>query len=384
MEERDAHLTDPQLSQAYRDAAHPQPSAAVDARILDAARQAVAVAPVKKRSRWSFWAVPLSSAAVLVLGMTLLFEMQYQAPRVMDSPSDLAAESTARMNDAASAPLPAEPTLPPWNPPAETAPQMAGAAEYATPMQAPATMAPPETAAALPGAEPRGMSSAMQPPVSSTAQAPLPSALPGNSYAGPSVPAPLQPGPATSASAAPPAPTVPAPALPHPFPAYPGTSLSDTAQAQTQTQTQTPAPQAQAAAKAEARPAEPHSAPVAREAEAFPPRAKLTAPGTERAAGLAAPPPASVAAPGGEKSPTFTFSRALGTNKTPSDATLETPVETPEHMVETIRRLVREDRLEEARKAWEKLRREYPKYPLPPDLMYLPIPPQGNRPADAH
>jgi hypothetical protein len=49
----------------------------------------------------------------------------------------------------------------------------------------------------------------------------------------------------------------------------------------------------------------------------------------------------------------------------------EPVVETPERMVETIRRLMREGRLDEARKELEKLRRNYPGYALPEDLKGL-------------
>lgn len=73
MEERD-----PLLSEAYRSAEHPEPSPALDARILDAARRAVA--PPRRRSAWLTWAVPLSTTAVLVLGITLLFRIQREAP----------------------------------------------------------------------------------------------------------------------------------------------------------------------------------------------------------------------------------------------------------------------------------------------------------------
>lgn len=53
MEERDPHL-----SQAYREARHLEPSPGLDARILEAARQALARPKPTGRSRWFTWALP--------------------------------------------------------------------------------------------------------------------------------------------------------------------------------------------------------------------------------------------------------------------------------------------------------------------------------------
>ena len=74
---------DPRLSQAYREAEHPEPSPALDARILAAARQAVTSPPPRRRTGWFGWAAPLSTAAVLVLGIGLLFRMQQEAPETL-------------------------------------------------------------------------------------------------------------------------------------------------------------------------------------------------------------------------------------------------------------------------------------------------------------
>lgn len=71
---------DLQLSEAYRDADHPAPSPALDAAILDAARRAVATPP---RRRWFAWAAPLATTAVLVLGLSLLFNLQREAPETL-------------------------------------------------------------------------------------------------------------------------------------------------------------------------------------------------------------------------------------------------------------------------------------------------------------
>jgi hypothetical protein len=83
------------LSQAYREAAHPEPTPALDARILAAARQAVV--PQRRRPSWFGWAVPLSTMAVLVLGIGLLFRMQLEAPETLreDMPPLPALESDA-------------------------------------------------------------------------------------------------------------------------------------------------------------------------------------------------------------------------------------------------------------------------------------------------
>lgn len=74
-------MHDTELSQAYREAKHPEPSAALDARILAAAQ--AAVAPQRRRPAWFSWAVPLSTMAVLVLGISLLFRMQLEAPETL-------------------------------------------------------------------------------------------------------------------------------------------------------------------------------------------------------------------------------------------------------------------------------------------------------------
>ncbi len=94
------------LSQAYREAAHPEPSPALDARILAAARQAVV--PQRRRPSWFSWAVPLSTMAVLVLGIGLLFRMQLEAPEALreDMPPLPALESNASL-DASLPPAPA-------------------------------------------------------------------------------------------------------------------------------------------------------------------------------------------------------------------------------------------------------------------------------------
>lgn len=77
MDERDSRL-----SEAYRDADHPAPSPALDAAILAAARAALA-RPARRRATWLKWGVPLSTTAVLVLGISLLFKIQRESPEAM-------------------------------------------------------------------------------------------------------------------------------------------------------------------------------------------------------------------------------------------------------------------------------------------------------------
>ena len=72
---------DPLLSQTYRAAEHPEPPAALDARILAAARQAVA-AP-RRRRPWFAWAVPMSTAAVLVVAVSLILKEYREAPETI-------------------------------------------------------------------------------------------------------------------------------------------------------------------------------------------------------------------------------------------------------------------------------------------------------------
>jgi hypothetical protein len=163
------------ISEAYRAAPRPEPPPALDAAILDAARRAAATAP-RRRGRWFAWAVPLSTTAVLVLGITLLFQIQRQAPEALGeapppaahresapgmppgTPADLAGEPAAKATDAArppratrgagqpaearSAPTPAP--APASLPPAASleAPALTQAAPEPRPFPAPAASAP--------------------------------------------------------------------------------------------------------------------------------------------------------------------------------------------------------------------------------------------------
>lgn len=292
MEERDAHPSDHSLSQAYRDADHPEPSPALDARILDAARQAVAGPAVRKRSRWFAWALPISTAAVLVLGLTVLLEVQHQAPEYLQPPGEPAATAGPGA-DAAPEPLPAESTVRvPYQVPAETMRQSEAAQSE-------------------------------EPPVKALERAPeRKSSAPWS--AADSIP---EPQPFRS-------PSREAPAVP---------------------------PTPQPAAKAEPRPL-PQAAPMAAQDAAEAPSSLAG----QSAARMTAPPPASAAAPGQESAPAFSFSQGLSKRKAVAPVT-----ERPEQLVESIRRLLREGRVEEARKELEKLRGAYPGFALPEDMKGL-------------
>ncbi len=131
---------DPCLSQAYREAEHPAPSSALDARILAAARQAVAPPP-RRRASWFGWAAPLSTVAVLVLGIGLLFRMQQDAPETLREAVPPPATQPA---PAAALPPPAAPG------------QASGSGKLAPRRSAPSPAAQPEAAdsmAAMPERE---------------------------------------------------------------------------------------------------------------------------------------------------------------------------------------------------------------------------------------
>ncbi len=273
---------DPRLSQAYRDAAHPEPSPALDARILDAARQAVAKPAARRRPAWFSWVVPYSTAAVLVLGVTLLLEMQQRAPEVLESPT--AIPPAIRLDIPESSPVP-----------------------------------PPEPAAPQPemDSSPKTRASSAAPRASGTTVAPV------DQMATEAVP---QPFPAQQG-------TMPAPPPPPPVMAKPETR-------------EAPRPAASAAPE------------MARSAGAAANMADHSADA------MGAVPPSPAMAPARARAP------AVGAAMEKRMAA-EPVVETPERMVETIRRLMREGRLDEARKELEKLRRNYPGYALPEDLKGL-------------
>jgi hypothetical protein len=249
----------PQLSQAYRDAAHPEPSPALDARILDAARQAVAKSAVRKRPAWFAWAAPFSTAAVLILGITLLFQMQRETPEVLESPTAIPPASL-------------DPTT---LVPAETAPtRPTGAAEPTRP-----TRASKQRARPLASETPSAPESAVQ-------------------------------------------------------------ELGETADAAFPAQTLQP--------------------PTAAKAEDHLPMAAPVSP--QDATEAMATPAARLSAPA-SKSPA-----REGANAMEKRMVAEPRVESPEQRLETIRRLLRAGRVDEARQALEELRQAYPQYDIPDDV----------------
>lgn len=269
MEERD-----PLLSEAYRAAHHPEPSKALDAAILDAARQAVA-RPVRRRAAWLAWAMPLSGTAVLVLGLSLLLRIQEEAPQTLRE------------------------ALPP--PPASR--EQAGPAGPA-PANSPVAQAERAEVQATKPAMPATRDEARQ-------------ATPPTAAADASMPA---------SSAAPESAPLKAPAEPGAFPGAPSQPM--------------PAPVAAEMAHGTAHGTAHDSANAELKAE--------SAARTPRLAGSAAPAP----------SQSLAKSRAA-------------PGESPQQTLETIRRLLRDGRIAEARKALAGFRERNPDYVLPEDLQRL-------------
>ena len=128
---------DPKLSRAYREASRDEPSAALDAAILAAARKQAEAKPRRRRSAWMRWMAPASAVATLALGVAIALLVEREQPATTE-------ETAAR----AAAP---QPQIAP--PAAETA--KARAADGAAPAQgvkqqapvgAPAAQAPAATA----------------------------------------------------------------------------------------------------------------------------------------------------------------------------------------------------------------------------------------------
>lgn len=305
MDHRDAPLGDSRLSQAYREATHPEPPTTLDDRIMEAARQSVLRPPRPRRSRWFAWALPLSSAAVLVLGITILLEVQRQAPQFMEPPS--AAPADAQSATADMAPVPAEPTVSlPYQPP-EAWTQQTEAADSVEPVPRTMASAPQRTREVSPAA-----------------------------VAPPSQERP----PASPWSASPPGAE---------NQAVPGDAGGDLAPSQVPPQP---------AAKAETRPG-PTAAPAQEAAAGTASRARQDSTSALQS-------PTTGPAPLQEKAPAFSFSKSSGAQKAVGPL-----LKSPEQMVETIRRLLRDDRADEARKELAKLRQAYPGFPLPEDLKGL-------------
>ncbi len=249
---------DPRLSEAYRAASHPEPPPRLDARILAAARAAL-IQPARRRSRWFAWAAPVATSAVLVLGLSLLFSVQREAPETLREATPPPAQADAeRMRPQAA--------------PADLAAASAPPARARTAERSPA--ATPDLALPMPA--PHAGEAASRASAAPTAAAPEPPGLPAEALGA------AQPAPAVAKAAAESAERAPTPAA-------------------------VPARQAAPAVGAG--------------------MARL------KAAGPAAEP--------------------------------------PESWLESIRQMIREGRLEEARKSLQELRKRYPDFPLTDDLKAL-------------
>lgn len=96
-----------QLLQHFRQHSQSEPSAALDARILDAAREAVATAVVEaswsqRVHAWLFgpgnrtrWSAAFASLAIVGVGVSLTWRTQEQLPSTYDLPAPVAAEAPA-------------------------------------------------------------------------------------------------------------------------------------------------------------------------------------------------------------------------------------------------------------------------------------------------
>ncbi len=121
--ERQDTPSDPPLSRLYREHAQDEPSAAVDQRILAAARQAAAARPpsVRRTGWWQRWRLPLALATSVMLTVSLALLVERQPKDISGAPSRAI-------------------------PPPDSAVQ--GAAQPATPAPAPAAKAENQPAAA--------------------------------------------------------------------------------------------------------------------------------------------------------------------------------------------------------------------------------------------
>ncbi len=81
---------DPAISSLYRATRIEEPSAELDAKIL-------AEAKVVTQHRHRRWLLPVSSAAVILLGVTLTLQLQDQVPRLPQTLEDFSAEMPAEM-----------------------------------------------------------------------------------------------------------------------------------------------------------------------------------------------------------------------------------------------------------------------------------------------
>jgi len=146
---------DDKLSRRYRELAREQPPGALDAAILDASRRAVAKPSFSRR-----WGIPVSIAAVLVLGFGLTLEMQHEKPDVSTSPVTMpsALPPGAAPMQAPEAEAPAEAKIPEAKPKALAKPEAARVAPQPRAQSAPAsrreTFTTPVTTTPPPAAPP--------------------------------------------------------------------------------------------------------------------------------------------------------------------------------------------------------------------------------------
>lgn len=84
----DDDLRDPELAALYRELDRAEPPAALDARVLDAARRELSRRPAR-RSRWRRFAIPVSAAAVLALTVALTLVVEREQAR-QASPAEAA------------------------------------------------------------------------------------------------------------------------------------------------------------------------------------------------------------------------------------------------------------------------------------------------------
>ena len=144
---------DPNISQAYRAAAQAEPGPQLDARILQAAHDALAK-PAPKAARWSWLKLPIATLAVAVLATTVALQWRNapQAPPLeiseaspppalaMQAPEDVASKSSP-----AAKPVPQTPARRAVAPPilAERPPAPAASIESAKKQPSPAMAAAP-------------------------------------------------------------------------------------------------------------------------------------------------------------------------------------------------------------------------------------------------
>lgn len=105
-------LHDDSLSRLYRAAATAEPPPALDDRILAAARQAVNLAPPRRRSPWLSWLAPLGLAATVVLSLSVVLVARKEQPDLLPAPMPATVPTTMPATVPATAPPPSAPAEP--------------------------------------------------------------------------------------------------------------------------------------------------------------------------------------------------------------------------------------------------------------------------------